>query len=162
MIYILDAYNVIHKVKSLDAALDKNLRAGREALTAFCQNLLQKRGDISKIILVFDGRTEFHDLPHTRIPKIEMVFSDTGEDADERIAVVMEGLGDARKCVVSDDNSVRNHARAYKASSISVAEFEAMAGPSTVRKRPQTAPSKEISPRAADEITAAYKKHLGL
>src|SRR3989338_10706591 len=109
MIYILDAYNVIHKIRSLERALEKDLRASRDLLIALCGRLAASRGDISKIILVFDGKSEFWDLPHANTPKVQLIFSETGEDADERIILVLEDLSrNAAKCVVSDDNFVRN------------------------------------------------------
>ncbi len=164
MIYILDAYNVIHKIRRLEAALDKDLRAGRDALMAACGRLAENRGDIAKIILVFDGKSEFRDLAQSSPPKINLVFSETGEAADERIVTILEELGDkTSKCVVSDDNFVRNHARAYKTRVMPVAEFERFLEPGAGKhNRPGSAPSSALPQKLADEITAAYKKHLGL
>ncbi len=164
MIYILDAYNVIHKIKSLEAALDKDLRSSREALVNLCRSLLQTRGDITKIILVFDGRSEFRDLSHPSPPRVEMVFSETGEEADEKIVEVLESLGkNTRKCVVSDDNFVRNQARAYQTQTVTVAEFEQLSRPRAAKNNPSSAAkSSSLSQAAADKITAEYKKQLGL
>lgn len=164
MIYILDAYNVIHKIKSLETALDKDLRSSREALVNLCRNLLQTRGGITKIILVFDGRSEFRGLSHPSPPRVEMVFSETGEEADEKIVEVLESLGkNTRKCVVSDDNFVRNQARAYQTQTVTVAEFELLSRPRTAKNNPSSAPkSSSLSQAAADKITAEYKKQLGL
>lgn len=162
MVYILDAYNVIHKIKALEAALSRDLRAAREALIAFCQALLQRRGDISKMVLVFDGKTEFNDLSHPAPPKIQLIFSNTGEPADERIVEVLEKLGkNARKCVVSDDNFVRNQARAYQAPVMSVAEFEKLGRPPGTNAALPSSKS-HLSSSAAAKITAEYKKKLGL
>ena len=164
MIYILDAYNVIHKIRSLDRALNKDLRAAREALIRLCAEYAAGRGDVSKIILVFDGKSEFQDLPHNAPPKIKMIFSDTGEDADERIITVLEDLSkQPHKCVVSDDNFVRNQARAHLTPIMSVSEFETLFR--GLKKTPPGKASSEKSPlpkNLADEITAAYKKQLGL
>ena len=162
MIYILDAYNVIHKISRLEAALERDLRAGRQALITFCSEAIQRRGDISRIILVFDGRTEFHGFEDVLPRGIETVFSDTGEDADERIITVLEGMEKIQgKCVVSDDNFVQNTARAHKTRGMSVAEFEKFCGP--VKSTQKTAPGKPaLSAREADEITENYRKELGL
>ena len=61
MIYIIDAYNVIYKIRRLEAALDKDLR------TTGCAHCLLQQGRfhtryISKIILVFDGKSDFWDF----------------------------------------------------------------------------------------------------
>lgn len=164
MIYILDAYNVIHKIPRLSQALDKDLRTARDTLIALSGALASARGDISKIILVFDGNSEFHDLPQSSPPKIKLVFSETGEDADDRIRGILEQLAKERnKCVVSDDNSVRNHARAYLTRIMSVAEFEGLLSPKHKKKtgaKPQDSFSLPL--KIANEITEAYKKELGL
>lgn len=165
MIYILDAYNVIHKTPALAAALDQDLRRAREALIHLCSEWAGSRGGISKIILVFDGKSQFRDLPQSSPAKIELVFSETGEAADERIVAVMEDLGEkAAKCVVSDDNFVRNQARAFKARALSVREFnQNIIGGGTKSKNAKSSSSKRsLSNKEADEITAAYKRYLGL
>ena len=164
MIYILDAYNVIHKIRGLERALDKDLRTAREALIGFSARFAAARGGISKIILVFDGRSEFRDLPHRVPPKVELIFSETGEDADERIITVLENLPrNARACVVSDDNFVRNQARAHQTPVIPVSEFEALIRHAE-QKGKKTAPPASFSlPSAvADKITDDYKKQLGI
>ncbi len=166
MIFILDAYNVIHKIKSLERLLDKDLRAAREGLISLCGRLASERGDISKIILVFDGRSEFWNSAHPSLSKIDLIFSETNEDADERIITVLEQLpAKSLKCVVSDDNFVRNQARSHETRVMPVTEFEALAAgrgkkAQSARKSGQDAPA--LSSKIAAEITAAYKKELGL
>ncbi len=165
MIYILDAYNVIHKIRSLERALDKDLRAARESLIGLCSRFAASRGDISKIILVFDGKSEFWDLPQANTPKIQLIFSDTGEDADERIILVLEDLSkNAEKCVVSDDNFVRNQARAHQTRVMPVAEFNALMQHTGQKGGTKNAgsPAFSLSQKLADEITRDYKKKLGL
>ena len=165
MIYVLDAYNVIHKIPQLEAILDKDLRSARNALVNLCQDLASRRKDISEIILVFDGNSKFHDLPQLSFGKIKLIFSETNEDADERIITILEKLTKERnKCVVSDDNFVRNHARAYEAQAMSVSEFGQLIHPKNKKKRNSQLSSKgfSLSPKIAEEITEAYKKELGL
>ena len=165
MIYILDAYNVIHKIRRLEAALNKDLRSSRDALVTLCAQFASSRGGVSEIILVFDGKSEFQDLSQANPPKVRLIFSETGEDADERIITVLDQLsGENNKCVVSDDNFVKNHARAYKTRSISVREFEALVDTKNKqqRNRGELSRNDALSPKTAAEITSAYKKELGL
>ena len=164
MIYILDAYNIIHKMRRLETALDTDLRTAREALTNLCADLAQARGDITSMIIVFDGRSEWRDLPKKSTEKIRLVFSETNEDADDRIAALLKKSPEKpERCVVSDDNSVRNHARAYRARVMSVAEFEKLTNPAADKKRKkQNSPEKSLPPHIANKITEAYKKDLGL
>lgn len=164
MLYILDAYNVIHKSRSFAAALDRELREARESLAEACAALKRTRGGISGFILVFDGRSEFRDLTHAAPPGVQIVFSETGESADERITELLETLPPKPdKCVVSDDNFVRNQARAFCAKSISVSEFEILLDPSRARTPARSAVSEKHLPSfIASKITEEYRKTLGL
>jgi len=164
VIYILDAYNIIHKMRRFETALDTDLRTAREALTNLCAGLAQARGDVTSMILVFDGRSEWRDLPKKSPAKIRLVFSETNEEADDRIAALLEKSPEKpEKCVVSDDNSVRNHARAYRARVMSVAEFEKLTNPADKKRKKPNSPEKPpLSPHLANKITEAYKKALGL
>ncbi|MBI3313161.1 MAG: NYN domain-containing protein [Candidatus Omnitrophica bacterium] len=165
MIYILDAYNVLHKMRRFETVLNKELRTAREALTVLCSALIRARGDIESMILVFDGRSQFRDLPQAAPPGIRLVFSETDETADERINVLLEELPPkSRKCVVSDDNFVRNHARAYGVNRMSVREFEELVNivenKNSGKSRPAENPT--LSSATAKKITEEYKKKLGL
>ncbi len=165
MIYILDAYNVLHKIWRFEKLLDQNLRAARETLTAHCNGLMRSRGDISQMILVFDGRSEFSGLPQNAPEGIRLVFSETNETADERITVLLEELPEKPgKCVVSDDNYVRNHAKAYGARVMSVAEFETLGNAAAHPQQTKIISSGKppLAPGLADKITQDYKKKLGL
>ncbi|MFA6609212.1 MAG: NYN domain-containing protein [Candidatus Paceibacterota bacterium] len=166
MIYIIDAYNTIHKIKILEALLMKSLRSARDELVRRASRLASSRGDISKIILVFDGKSEFQNIPQMNLPKMELVFSDTGEGADERIGLILERLSkQAKKCVVSDDNCVRNHARVYGAHVVAVSEFARLLNPESKIKRTGRANqenSRGLPPEIVRDITEAYRKHLGL
>ena len=146
-------------------ALDQNLRAAREALTAACAALMQVRGDVTSVILVFDGRSEFRDLPQAAPKGIRLVFSETNEEADDRITILLEELPKKPgKCVVSDDNSVKNHARTYGVRSMSVSEFEGLLNAGENKRNPKKAtPEKPPLPsNLADAITREYRNKLGL
>jgi predicted RNA-binding protein with PIN domain len=162
MIYILDAYNVIHKIRRLESCLNKDLKAARDALQCLCQEWAASRGDVSEIILVFDGRSEFRDLYPGNSGKIRILFSETGEEADEKIVEVLEDLGSVQKKVVSDDNFVRNQARAYQAPVLSVGQFEALLFPGSKKGSAPAGSTPEISDSEARQITEAYQKALGL
>ena len=164
MIYILDAYNVIHKIPALESLLDKNLRAARDGLMHLCSRLIAQRADLAQIVLVFDGKSAYRDLSQHAPVKIKIVFSETPETADEKIVEILEGLSRERdKCVVSDDNFVRNHAKAYAARAVSVAEFERLTQQTKTRPgkmSPSDSGADKLTPKQADEITRAYKKSI--
>lgn len=167
MLYIIDAYNFIHKTPSLESALDQDLRSARDALILHCNRLIEKRGDITRIILVFDGRSEFHNLPQPQIPKIDIIFSSTYETADEKIIEVLQSFSHKKNItrVVSDDNFVRNQARAYRVSGISIQEFHEFTNPIKKNKNKSSKNDHDkinLNGEIAFDITEAYKKELGI
>lgn len=163
MHYILDGYNVIHKSAALRRALDRSLRDARAALVQVCKTILQSRGDIAKITVVFDGKSE-NDFPFESAGKVEVLFTSTGEDADDGIIDYLRRVSAPQVAVVSDDNYVRNNVRAFAAHVVSTADFMAMP---LRRKNGRhaanlNAPDKKIGQKSRDEITRAYAQHLGL
>ncbi|MCM8776134.1 MAG: NYN domain-containing protein [Candidatus Omnitrophica bacterium] len=164
MVILIDAYNVIHAIRCLEETLDKGLRASREHLIRLCQAYQAQRGDVEKIILVFDGSTEVCPSSEpAKIRGVEVVYTETGEDADERIVEMLQSRRfKIPVVVVSNDHYVSNHSRALGARVISAAEFYA----AFMRKRrsrdgsPYAESSKKVSDALAREITAEYKRHL--
>jgi predicted RNA-binding protein with PIN domain len=164
-IYILDGYNVIHAVGALENQLDRSLRAAREALVRDCADLCAKRKDISRIYIVFDGKDEFADKPLPGCGPVTILFTSSREEADERIVGILRRHAMPQSLrIVSNDNYVENHARAFGVARMSVAEFYGLFDRKTFRKDASPAPRHKqgLSARHADEITAAYKRHLGI
>ena len=163
MILVLDGYNVVHALRDFEKHLDQSLKAARDRLILACRDLAGKRGDIEKILIVFDGSSEYSFYPPEQFPGVEIIYTETGEDADDRIIVLLESLRQRTVKVVSNDNYVSNHARAYGADALSAKEFYAFA-----RKIRGGKPEKETSARGdlpgdkAREITEEYKRYLGL
>jgi predicted RNA-binding protein with PIN domain len=164
MILIVDAYNVIHAVPALEAELERGLRHAREHLVRLAEEILGKRGDIQEIVLVFDGDSRYGHADARAARGIKTVFTESDESADERIVSILGAVEDRRRmAVVSGDNFVINHARAYGTNCMSVREFFALSlpapkGPSVkegIRKR-------GLSAEDERSITEDYKKDLGL
>jgi predicted RNA-binding protein with PIN domain len=166
--YILDAYNLIHKVAPLERLLDQSLEAARDELIRLCFGFKRKRSDVKKIIIVFDGRSEFAGLPQESLSGLQIIFTNTSEDADDRIIQVLEGIDrSAHVYVVSDDNYVHNQARAHRATPLKAADFfnELIARTQGKAKLPassETFQEKSISPKEARALTDEYRKHLGI
>jgi predicted RNA-binding protein with PIN domain len=164
-IYILDGYNVIHAVGALGKQLDRSLQAAREALVRDCADLCAKRRDISRIYIVFDGKDEFADRPLPGRGPVTVLFTSSQEEADERIVAILRRHAMPQNLrIVSNDNYVENHARAFGVARMKVAEFYGLFGPKTARADASPMPRHKpgLSARHADEITAAYKRHLGI
>ena len=112
-ILVVDGYNVINKIGDLSEIADENLKDARDAVTKMSNEYKNRDGGISEVYVVFDGQNQYRDLdiPH---PK-EHIFSDTGEGDRKIIETIKRASVKGTVIVVSDDNQVRNNARAYSA-----------------------------------------------
>lgn len=160
MIWILDGYNVIHAIPTLEKKLEVSLQAARDQLISMCEKLQENRGDFPKIYIVFDGNSAFRDLSSYKTPSLEVIFTETREDADDRIIELLETrFSNKRVGVISNDNYVMNHARVFGAERMSVEEFQSLYSSKNSKKTPS---SKNISMSLWNDITNEYKQYLGL
>lgn len=163
MVYVLDGYNVIHAVPGLERKLDTSLRAARDALVALCLEIRHCRGDVEKTVIVFDGDSAFSDLPQENFPGVEIVFTESREDADDRILdVLREYPARQHLCVVSNDHYVLNHARAFGTQVMNASKFQALALPKPLKHKKNDFEDDAIPGPLAQKLTEDYKRYLGL
>ncbi len=161
---ILDGYNVIHAIPELERLLDVSLQAAREGLIRLSEQYRSSHGDIRKIVIVFDGKSEYDGLPSGSRAGVEIIFS-SGESADERILELIQTAKNTDSfIVVSNDNYVSNNSRAMRTSVVPVSEFRnASAGKSNPRAASgRSGPKTGLTDHAAQKITDEYRRHLGL
>ncbi|OIO81463.1 MAG: hypothetical protein COW11_01395 [Candidatus Omnitrophica bacterium CG12_big_fil_rev_8_21_14_0_65_43_15] len=122
MTFLFDGYNIIYKIARLEKKLDNSLEAARLALVSMVKAHSAKGNEY---IVVFEGKDEHSGLYQQQTGgAIKVVFTRTHEEADNRIITILKNAKDASDIsVVSDDNYVRNHAKAFGALSISAREF---------------------------------------
>lgn len=126
-IMVLDGYNIIHRLPTLEGHLDRSLQAARTALVGYCTRWLSERGDVHAFYIVFDGNSEMYGWPGDGAAGVRAVFTDKGESADDRILSIVKGSGRNQRCtVVSDDRYVRENARICSSEVLSVDEFHAI------------------------------------
>ena len=155
---IVDGYNAINKIPRMRKIMDENLREARTAITELAREYRRRCGGIAKLYIVFDGRDEYRGvIPDT---PSEHVFSKKGKGDKEIIRLVRDLSKEYHVLVVSDDNFVRNNARAYNATIIKISEFNASAKGRHVRQQNESA--EKINPRDASEINRLLKKHWNI
>ncbi len=166
MHYILDGYNIIHKTPVFEALLSRSLEHARKGLLAACKSVLQSRGDVAKITVVFDGKSDVFG-GDTGGGNLEVLYSVTGEDADDVIINYLQRNSLTQPVVVSDDNYVCNNARALKVKSMNVASFLQLKS-SAPKKQSGRTPAhqdptgKRLSVKKSQDITKEYAEYLGL
>ena len=165
MIFVLDGYNVLHAIPVFEKELENSLRSARDLLVRVCAELRQRRRDIEEIVIVFDGSSDFYFPGESGPPGVRTIYTESREDADDRILEVLESLGRSKDVtVVSNDNYVANNARAFGVKIVSAVEFYSLVEKkkdSAHGKGPAAANSK-LPPHLASGITAEYKKFLGI
>ncbi len=113
---IIDAYNMIHRVKDLRTVLERNLEQSRLALLNRLTVYRQKKN--VRITVVFDGQSV--GLRSTGEKSgIGIIFSRSPQDADTIIKnLVQKSPHRATILVVSSDRSVADYARSMGAESM--------------------------------------------
>ncbi|MFH0947780.1 MAG: NYN domain-containing protein [Elusimicrobiota bacterium] len=112
-ILVVDGYNVINRIGDLSEIANGNLKDARDAVTKLANEYKNRDGGISEVYVVFDGQNQYKNLniPHQK----EHIFSDTGAGDRKIIETIKRVSSKGTVIVVSDDNYVRNNARAYSA-----------------------------------------------
>ncbi len=118
---IVDAYNMIHRVRDLRTILQQNLEQSRIALVN--RLAVYKRQKRVRVTAVFDGASV--GLRSTaRKSGIEIIFSSSPQDADTLIKnLVLKSPHRASVLVVSSDRSVADYARSMGAESMKSEQF---------------------------------------
>ena len=126
-VYIVDGYNVLHRVPAFRDSLSAGPAAGRRALLAFCSDWMARRRDVWLFYVVFDGDSTVHpSREEGASPGVRVVYTATGETADRRVlSLAAERARDAHCIVVSDDGEVIRGAKADRVAAMSAAAFHA-------------------------------------
>lgn len=118
MKYIVDGYNVIHKVVGLGS---KRLLNQRESLIQMIELAQAQNKSFKDVTVVFDGKEGI--IAPSRRSAVKIIFSKK-TCADKKIKHLVESSSFARDIVVvSDDRQVRFYASSAGAKRISVEEF---------------------------------------
>lgn len=160
---VLDGYNVIHAVPELTRQLDRSLEAAREALVKLCQELRARRGDVARLVVVFDGDEQYARGSETERGGVTVLFTRREEEADERILQLIRADGGrSRFVVVSNDTHIFNNARVHGARVIPVSELYAQLRAMTTPRptRPDASDKTTLSALEAQRITEEYRQHL--
>ncbi len=112
---ILDGYNVIYKIPALLSKLDESLEGARIALADLVFDWKARSRYKGKLCVVFDARGEGDEGDaYFAARGIRCIYAN---DADGRIIrLIKESGGHVRILVISADNRVRNHCKAFSAS----------------------------------------------
>ncbi|MEK7377245.1 MAG: NYN domain-containing protein, partial [Candidatus Margulisiibacteriota bacterium] len=83
---LIDGYNAAHKIPSVAAYFKESLEKVRNRLIDHLVSWNSSGGKGGEITVVFDGKTDEAFCSPSRIKGISVIFTETGEEADDRIA----------------------------------------------------------------------------
>jgi hypothetical protein len=107
--YIIDANNLMHKIKVTRDALSRSLQISQNLLIEIFKNYASKHRSC-QFSLVFDGKIEAYTSPPERIKLLES----GNVTADEIIKSLIKEIRIPHECtVISSDTSVYNFARIH-------------------------------------------------
>jgi len=159
---IIDGYNAISKIKEFDAKKDVSLEASRLSFIKALVDFGQRNGLFDKVVIVFDGKSESIELSREIYGDIEVLFSSKDRDADKVIVDILKISSEKNKITVaSDDNFIKNHARAFSCRIMSVKELEDLI---ILKKKASRSKiiEKDIGNKDQDAITNELKKYWGV
>ena len=107
--YIIDGYNMLHAIPSLQEILDISLESARKQLEQLVE-LYCKSGNIDAMV-VYDSRTMPDVFDHyENFEQPTVVFAGSGKSADDFIIAEAEKKGSRDTTVISNDKSIRENA----------------------------------------------------
>jgi predicted RNA-binding protein with PIN domain len=144
LVYIIDGFNLIHKI----ASLKRSVSPHRDLIRYIKEKRLTGSKN-NRVIIVFDGKIN-EDLK--RVGDFEIVFSGD-RSADEVIKEKIEKIrAKSEVIVVSDDREIREAVKIEGARSLPVLDFISR------ERRKKREADKEISYTLAREITEELRK----
>ena len=143
--YIIDAFNLLHKIKSL-----KNSYTPQSDLINFIRKNKLTGSINNRVIIVFDGHPTDENYVEN---KYEIVFSNnsTADDIIKERVSIIKNKHDV--VVVSNDNEIKNKAKIEGATSLSINDFIRI-------KSNKISEDDELSESAKTAITEEMKKYF--
>lgn len=161
---IVDGYNVIHRVPEFQASLRVSLEAAREALLRYCGRWRDTRGDFTELHVVFDGDSSVNWQDNRTVRGVQVTYTRTKEDADDRIRRMLEVSPPSRKCVVvTDDNELAAAVRSRCGGLMSATEFAnvLVKHGRSARVEPKDESKRPLAPEDEQRINAELRKLWG-
>lgn len=165
---LIDGYNLIFTSADLREKMEKKSEFARRALMDLCRAYAGRRKEFEKFWIVFDGQEDALSLPPGETGGVCEIYTRKGETADKRIArIVRESEEVTQWVVVSNDRAVLDRCYSYGAERMKASAFmRELEGRTASVKSAQAeehlGTDKKLHPAIEQNITAEYKRKLGL
>lgn len=158
---IIDGYNAISKIKEFDVKKDISLEASRLSFIKALTDFRQRNRTFDRIVVVFDGKGDGLGLARETYGDVEVLFSNKGKDADKVIVDILKIAPKNKMTVSSDDNFIKNHARAFGCETMSIKELKDLISLKKKVLRSKII-EKDLGNKNLDDITNELKKYWGV
>ena len=160
---IIDGYNAIARIKELDIRKEVSLEASRMHFIKMLLDFMSQKRIFDKVFIVFDSKEKALGVRKDSYADVEVLFSTSDKDADSVIVDLLRASSGSEKISVSsDDNFIRNHARAYGCDVIAISELRKIIMLKKKNYRSKITGDKHIEGEKAKSINAELKKHWRL
>ena len=160
---IIDGYNAIGKIRELESKKDTSLEASRMHLIKMLLDFMSQKRIFDKVFVVFDSKEKALGVRKDSYGDVEVLFATSDRDADRVIVDLLRDSSSEEKISVSsDDNFIRNHARAYGCDVITISELRKIIMLKKKNYRSKITRDKHIEGEKANSINAELKKHWRL
>ncbi|NQV04179.1 MAG: NYN domain-containing protein [Candidatus Omnitrophica bacterium] len=160
---IIDGYNAIAKIRELESKKDTSLEASRMHFIKMLLDFMSQKRMFDKVLVVFDSKEKALGVRKDSYGDVEVLFATSDRDADRVIVDLLRDSSDEEKISVSsDDNFIRNHARAYGCDVITINELRKIIMLKKKNYRSKITRDKDIEGDEAKDINAELKKHWRL
>ncbi len=121
---LIDGYNVIRGVPELNREIEVSLEHARNRLIALCRTYRSRLPDTAAVCVIFDGDSTAGPSLNSKIGRVSVVYTATGEEADDRILAMLKRTStDGKTIIISDDAGIGMQAREFHATMETVLTF---------------------------------------
>jgi len=154
---IIDGYNALNKIPGIIQHRAVSLEEQRVRLFLFLAAWKREHSFSGSMVVVFDGQGDTRSgRPLQYTHGISCIYTDAGEEADDRIISIVRAAESPESItVISDDNYVSNNCRALGAF---VKPVSALCPLKSKQRIPRAPVGKCIDPATAQAITRHMKK----
>ena len=149
--YIIDGYNLIHKIPKFKNALEQNLEYSRDLLISFVKAYQSNRR--IQITIVFDGeKVGYVDTSSQSTNRLKVIYSNSPEKADPLIKRLISKVTNKKSLtLVSADTDLMNFCKKSGANVLSPEMFFQQASKHPIQDQIEQKYDKDISQHELDE-----------
>lgn len=157
--YIIDAYNLIHKIPTFKNAMEQSLEHSRNLLISFIKAYQSSKN--IKITLVFDGdEIGYVDNAHQSTSRLKIIYSKSPEKADPLIKRLISKVNNKKSVtLISADNDLVNFSKKKGANVLSPEMFFQQASKHPKQDQMDQKYDRQISADELDEWLKIFGKN---